>query len=87
LEPCFSLDFVEERADQNAVSANGFLFGKGDVYRRKSIWERGSNHFNSTGNSLLILVSLRSLSSDSMLFNYLIQNFPMDVHVYSWFIF
>lgn len=81
------MEFIEERADQSGISANNFIIGREDVYRRKSIWDKpDSNHFNSSGNSLLILVSMRSLSSDNQLFNYLLQNFPMTVNVYSKFL-
>lgn len=76
--------FIEERADQSGVSSSGFSLERHDVYRRKSIWETpGLNFFNSSGNSILIIVSMRSLSADNQLFKYLVQSFPIKVHVYS----
>lgn len=78
------MEFIEERAD--GISGNSQLFDKNDVYKKTSIWEKpDSNHYNSSGNSLLILVSMRNLASETQLFNYLLQNFPMIVSVYSKF--
>lgn len=85
LEPCFKLEFLEQSADQNGVT-NGFMLNSSDIYRRQSIWEKPeSNHFNSSGNSLIVLVTMKNIASERQLFNYYLRNFPMKAHVYSKF--
>jgi hypothetical protein len=84
LEPCFNLEFVEESADQSGTSTNGFSLDNTNIYRRKSIWDKpDSNHYNSSANSLKISLTMRNLASENQLFHYILQNFPMKVHVYS----
>ncbi|CAD6197604.1 unnamed protein product [Caenorhabditis auriculariae] len=67
-EPCFDLQFVESKADSTLPA----------TYRRVSIWDFPyRNEFNSTGNSLTINLVMWNLETNSTLYNYIQNFFPL----------
>lgn len=82
MQPCFSLEIIEEHADHSVPL---YATGKerGDVYNRVSLWMSPTlRRYNSTANSISLVVVMRNLERDTQLFRYLLRLFPIVATVY-----
>ncbi|VDL63427.1 unnamed protein product [Nippostrongylus brasiliensis] len=70
VDPCFDLRFVEERAD-SALDL---------TYRKWSIWDfPRRSETNSSGDSIIIMLTMRNISPNSSLQHYIENLFPLEI--------
>ncbi|VDK80503.1 unnamed protein product [Cylicostephanus goldi] len=69
-DPCFDLRFIEERADTALDS----------IYQKSSIWDfPRRSEVNSTGNSMVLTMTMWNIDSNSTLDTYIGSLFPFTI--------
>ncbi|CAI4226698.1 unnamed protein product [Auanema sp. JU1783] len=70
VDPCFEIKFIEEKAD-TALDL---------IYKKISIWDEPMrSDYNSSGDSLLILLTMRNIEKNSTLNTYIQELFPFTI--------
>src|SRR3569623_1727142 len=80
-QPCFSLEFVEERGDRAICLLNSF---ETEVHSRSSLRSNPNFWLTTSSNSLLIIARMRNPIQKKRLNAYLTKLFPITAYVIGW---